>query len=169
MVVVVVCSGPAAAMDVAVDEATGAVTITDGDRPVLRYNYAPVAPPEGFAEHVPPGSRKYVKPRGNYIHPLLGPHGEALTDDWTEHPHHRGIYWAWPQVRYNDRIGDLHALQHVFARPTGNLQAHADDGVAEIVAENRWNTVDGSTSHSDSPRWSIWWRFPAGAGKRTEG
>jgi hypothetical protein len=28
--------------------------------------------------------------------------GEMLTRDWPEggHPHHRAIFWAWPEVEY---------------------------------------------------------------------
>ena len=64
--------------------------------------------------------RIYARARSDYIHPLFGLEGETLTKDWsTDHPHHRGIYWAWPEVDWRGQRGDLHALQHVFARPTG--------------------------------------------------
>ena len=73
------------------------------------------------------------------IHPLYGPHGEILTDDWTpDHPHHRGIYWAWPEVDWQGKRGDLHALQHVFARPTGKIETQHGADFAQITAENVW-------------------------------
>jgi hypothetical protein len=39
-------------------------------------------------------------PRSDYIHPLYGLNGEMLTNDWpdADHPHHRGIFWAWLEV-----------------------------------------------------------------------
>lgn len=130
-------------MDVRTDESSGAVTISDGDRPVLTYRYGTVEPPAGYLDRVRPSARKYARPRSDYIHPLYGPHGEELTADWPPAlPHHRGIYWAWPEVEYNGQRGDLHALQRVFARPTGHIETRADANVAEITAENRWMWED---------------------------
>ncbi len=126
-------------MVASVEEGSGAVVLTDGGKPVLRYNYETIEPPEGYAEQLPDEARKYARPRSNYIHPLYGPGGEQLTDDWADdHPHHRGIYWAWPEVQYRGEMGDLHALQRVFARPTGELQLRDGDDFAQIEAENRW-------------------------------
>ncbi len=43
--------------------------------------------------------------RNNYIHPLYNLDGEILTEDFPEdHPHHRGIFWAWHHVSVNDTI-----------------------------------------------------------------
>jgi hypothetical protein len=49
---------------------------------------------------------KYM--RANYIHPLYGLDGEVMTEDFpADHPHHRGIFWAWHQVWLGDkRLGD---------------------------------------------------------------
>ena len=65
----------------------------------------------------------YAVPRSDYIHPLFGLQGETLTRDWPidGEPHHRGIWWAWPEVRYGSLQGDLYALQRIFARPTGKV------------------------------------------------
>lgn len=44
---------------------------------------------------------KYM--RANYIHPLYGLDGEVLTEDFPrDHPHHRGVFWAWHQVWLSD-------------------------------------------------------------------
>ena len=126
-------------MGATVEEDSGGVVLTDGAVPVLRYNHETIEPPEGYVEQLPDAARKYARPRSNYIHPLYGIDGEPLTDDWTaDHPHHRGIYWAWPEVQYQGELADLHALQRVFARPTGKLQLHSGDDFAQIEAENRW-------------------------------
>lgn len=117
--------------------------IVEGDRPVLRYNYQIVPEPEAVKPRVTPGNRKYAVPRSDYIHPLYGLRGEVLTDDWVpDHPHHRGIYWAWPEVDWQGKRGDLHALQQVFARPTGKIQATEGPGFAQIRAENEWRWND---------------------------
>jgi len=39
-------------------------------------------------------------PRANYIHPLYDLDGNVLTEDFPkDHPHHRGVFWAWHQIR----------------------------------------------------------------------
>jgi len=48
--------------------------------------------------------------RANYCHPVYGLDGEILTQDFpaTDHPHHRGIFWAWHRVLVGDKaIGDM--------------------------------------------------------------
>jgi hypothetical protein len=82
----------------------------------------------------------YSVPRSNYIHPLYGLEGEMLTRDWPDggHPHHRGIFWAWPEVKYGTLLGDIYALQKVFARPSGNIKFESGPVYAEINAENLW-------------------------------
>ncbi len=82
----------------------------------------------------------YAVPRSDYIHPLYGLNGEMLTRDWpdTGHPHHRGIFWAWPEVMYGPELGDIYALQRVFARPTGNIKYTGGAVFAEITSENLW-------------------------------
>ena len=86
----------------------------------------------------------YAIPRSNYIHPLYGLNGEMLTNDWPDagHPHHRGIFWAWPEVEYGTRRGDIYALQTVFARPTGNVSYTSGPVYAQVKAENLWMWED---------------------------
>jgi len=119
--------------------------IVDGDRPVLRYNYQIVVEPSVVRDRIGTGNRKYAVPRCDYIHPLYGPKGEVLTDDWVpDHPHHRGIYWAWPEVDWQGKRGDLHALQQVFAWPTGKIATAQGPDFAQITAENEWRWEDGT-------------------------
>jgi len=82
----------------------------------------------------------YSVPRSDYIHPLYGLEGEMLTNDWPDggHPHHRGIFWAWPEVKYGEQLGDIYALQRVFARPTGKVRYTNGPDYAEVDAENLW-------------------------------
>lgn len=124
------------------DEATGRWDITDAGRPVLGYNYQTNQPGDLLAK-IAPDNLKYACARGDYIHPLHGLNGAVLTQDWPlDHPHHRGIYWAWPEVDYRGRRGDLHALQRVFARPTGHCVGRSGADFAEIEADNLWRWED---------------------------
>ena len=52
-------------------------------------------------------------PRANYIHPLYDLDGNVLTEDFpADHPHHRGIFWAWHQLWVGDqKMGDGWACQ----------------------------------------------------------
>lgn len=129
-------------MRAAVDPVSEQVEVTDAGKPVLRYNYQTVKPGP-VLEKIASNNLKYAVPRSDYIHPLYGLNGEELTRDWSvDHPHHRGIYWAWPEVDYGTKRGDLHALQLVFARPTGKLQVHNGADFAQIDAENEWRWED---------------------------
>ena len=134
-----------------VKEKNGQVIISDMGKPVLQYNYKTVY--EKDALDTLPANRYakakndtfmanpsiYAVPRSDYIHPVYGLHGEMLTRDWSkDHPHHRGIYWAWPEVDYGTERGDLHALQIVFAHPTGRIKLQSRPEFAQIEAENVW-------------------------------
>ena len=113
--------------------------IVESGKPVLRYNYQIVPEPAEAKKQVAAENRKYAVDRSDYIHPLYGLHGEVLTEDWSkDHPHHRGIYWAWPEVDWHGKRGDLHALQEVFSRPTGKIRAVEGPQFAQIEAENHW-------------------------------
>jgi hypothetical protein len=121
---------------------TGQFELAEGETPILRYNYATVQPGPILASIAEP-NLKYAVPRSDYIHPLYGPHGEILTKDWSkDHPHHRGIYWAWPEVDWRGQRGDLHALQKVFARPTGECHTVGGPVFAQVQAENLWHWED---------------------------
>jgi hypothetical protein len=131
-------SAVASSMTAALDRASGQWVITEAGKPILRYNYQ-TNDPGKVLSRVAPANLKYARARSDYIHPLYGPDGEELTEDWSaDHPHHRGIYWAWPEVDFQDQRGDLHALQRVFARPTGQCTAQNGPVFAQVIAENLW-------------------------------
>jgi hypothetical protein len=136
----------------------GQINITDNGKPVLRYNHQMVYETDKFAfngldanEYIAHKNDTfmanpsiYAIPRCDYIHPIFNLEGEILTRDWSkDHPHHRGIYWAWPEVEFGSKRGDLHALQKVFARPTGRLELKNGGDFAQVEAENLWIVADG--------------------------
>lgn len=125
-------------MQVEKDPTTGQINITEAGKPVLRYNYQ-VVPPGHRLDQISSNNLLYARARSDYIHPLYGFDGEELTRDWpVDHPHHRGIYWAWPEVQFGGETGDLHALQRVFARPTGQCRWEINADYAQVDAENQW-------------------------------
>ena len=65
---------------------------SEGDTKVLFYQAERKALPDGRAA------------RSNYFHPLYDLDGNVLTEDFPkDHIHHRGIFWAWHQVRINGK------------------------------------------------------------------
>lgn len=125
-----------ATFTLSVDEKTQRYTILDSGKPVLTYNYGIVPVPEGI-------TGKYAVQRSNYIHPLYGPNGEVLTADYQkDHAHHRGIYWAWPEVAYKGELRDLHALQGLFARPVRMVRQEAGQDRALLETEHVWKWGD---------------------------
>lgn len=139
------------------DPVSGQIDIVEDDQPVLRYNYHTVLPPEGFLDRLQPDNRKYGQPRSDYIHPLFGLDGKTLTADWSkDHPHHRGIYWAWPEVDFRGQRGDLHALQNVFARPTGHIELRNADDWSGIEAENVWKWKDQTPIVLETATIRVW-------------
>jgi len=128
----------AAIIDIRRDPANGQFDFFEGNNPVLRYNYQAVEPGD-LLDKVTPANKIYARARSDYIHPLFGLRAEVLTCDWpVDHPHHRGIYWAWPEVDFGTNRGDLHALQKVFARPTGKVWITSGSRFAQLEAENLW-------------------------------
>ena len=133
------------------DRERQAVDVAEGDLPVLRYNHGTVPPPPEIVEHF----EKKQKPpfyyaRGDYIHPVYGPDGEELTDDYSmNHPHHRGICWAWPVVRWQGEARDIWAVRvlatepgGVWARPVSIDRVESGPVLAVIEAENVWRWGD---------------------------
>ncbi|RMF98839.1 MAG: hypothetical protein D6741_09120 [Planctomycetota bacterium] len=108
----------------------------DRATPLLQYNWKQVPVPEGTPPHFAAG-QSYL--RGDYIHPLFGPNGRVLTDDYpADHPHHRGIWWTWPVVRWNDRVGDIWAVVDVWAFPVAVERVVSGPVFAELTVTNVW-------------------------------
>jgi hypothetical protein len=146
-----------AVMKARVDPISGQVLVEEGGEMVLHYNYQTIhekdvirLASEALEEHVREEKDTFVTtsiyavPRSDYIHPLYGLEGEMLTRDWPAggHPHHRAIFWAWPEVEYGNKRGDIYALQRIFARPTGNVDCVSGPVFAQVIAENLWMWED---------------------------
>lgn len=128
-----------------------AVDVTEDKQLVIRYNQGTVPPPSEIVERF----EKQNDPplyyaRGDYIHPVIGPDGESLTDDYSlNHPHHRGICWAWPVVRWKDEVRDIWAVRVLptqpggaWARPVSMDRVVSGPVLAVIDATNVWKWGD---------------------------
>jgi len=110
------------------------LTVLENGAPVLVYNYAPVAVPEGVDE-------KYV--RSCYVHPLYGLDGEVLTQDFPrDHYHHRGLFWAWPECTVGGRRMDVWLTNDVKQRHRQWVSREATAEKAVLSAVNGWSFED---------------------------
>lgn len=73
--------------------------------------------------------------RANYVHPLYGLDGEVLTEDFPkDHPHHRGIFWAWHYLAVGEKhLGDGWACKS-FSWDVHNLELLKPKGDQSSVA-----------------------------------
>ena len=80
--------------------------------------------------------------RCNYIHPLWGVDGAVLTEDFpADHLHHRGIFWAWHQIRIdNKRIGDGWEIKNFEQNVTGIEYISKENGIAVLKTEVDWKS-----------------------------
>lgn len=149
-------AGPLA---VSVDEKTQSYTITEQGQPVLTYRFGEVPLPAGVeASHFGKADKpydgayfsdgsRYGGERSDYIQPLYGFHGEPLTADFPkDHPHHRGLWWSWCEVRHDNKIGDLWAVCKIRAYPVKitKIEARAEEAVLQAV--NAWRYDDAPTA-----------------------
>lgn len=83
------------------DEVDQYLEIRHGDtHPLLRYNYGEVSSPDPETRPAPA--------RNAYIHPVWTPMGTVITEDFgVDHPHHRGIWFAWTNTEFQGRQPDF--------------------------------------------------------------
>jgi hypothetical protein len=122
------------------------VELRAGNTPVLRYNYGVQLPP-GV-----PGDRA----RCCYVYPLWTPGGVSMLDDFPkDHYHHRGLFWAWPDVRVGGTSYDGWMMKGL---KTVNKHTHAElqnaSHVAMLDAENEW-VVEGKPIAAAKERYTI--------------
>jgi hypothetical protein len=111
------------------------ISVTENGNPVLTYNYGQMNPPEGLDEE------KYW--RSSYVYPIYNVAGENITEDFpSDHYHHRGIFWSWPESKVGDRKMDtwtLGGVRQVFEKW---LYQEADADTAKLVVQNVWKFDD---------------------------
>lgn len=103
--------------------------LSEDGRPVFVYNYGSILRPG-----VPPD-----RARCCYLHPIYAPNNVVISDDFpADHYHHRGLSWAWPEVRVDGATHDLWALQGILPRFEKWLRRTAAKDKAVLAVENGW-------------------------------
>ncbi len=84
-------------------DSNGALTISSGDKDLLRYNYKTMYPPKGVDTSFK---------RSGFIHPLWSPHGQELTRiNAPDHYHHFGLWNPWTHVYFEGDTVDFWNLK----------------------------------------------------------
>ncbi|MGC1240801.1 MAG: PmoA family protein [Chryseosolibacter sp.] len=107
----------------------GGIEIAENGSKVLFYQSATKA-----------NNNKYA--RANYIHPLYSLKGDMLTEDFPEdHPHHRGIFWAWHQIILNGKqIADSWSCENI-AWEVVDTDVRRKKNEIALVNEVLWKSV----------------------------
>ena len=115
-----------------VNNNTGLELLENG-KPVYVYNYGMV---------LAPGSPERMR-RSCYLHPVYAPHGTILTDDFNrDHPHHRGIFWAWEVVTVNGKTDDVWTVKGFKQKFVRWIVRETDGPLARLAVENGWYDGD---------------------------
>jgi len=79
--------------------------------------------------------------RCNYIHPLYGPDGSRLTEDFpADHPHHRGVFWAWHQILIDNKpVSDGWELKN-FQQKVTSVEFLLKKGIGLLNATTEWKS-----------------------------
>ncbi len=107
----------------------GSVEVRESGKPVLVYRASPQLK-TGVAE-------RYR--RGCYVHPLWAPDGTVVTDDFpSDHFHHRGLSWMWPEVFWRGRQFDMWVPGELRDRFVKWHERKADGKATRLRVENGW-------------------------------
>lgn len=91
-------------------------------------------------------------PRANYIHPLYNATGDqVITEDFpSDHGHHRGVFWAWHQVRINgSNLGDSWACKD-FIWDVQSVEFSSPGSPLQLKTRTHWKSP-GWVDDEDEP------------------
>lgn len=81
--------------------------------------------------------------RACYLHPVWTPDGTVVTDDFpVDHPHHRGIFWAWPHVKTGGQDLDLWGIKGIHQKFVRWVEKSTAGDQARLGVENGWYAGD---------------------------
>jgi len=102
-------------------------------KPVYVYNFGGI---------LAPGRPEQMR-RSCYLHPVYAPDGTVLTDDFNkDHPHHRGIFWAWEVVSYDGKTNDVWTVKGFKQKFVRWIAREANGPAARLAVENGWYDGD---------------------------
>jgi hypothetical protein len=109
------------------------IAVLQHDCAVLVYNFGEMSLPEV----------RNAGTRSSYVHPIYGPDGEVLTDDFpADHYHHHGLFWGWPHVTIAGREYDLWKMRGIRIKFNRWIAKEANKEMAKLGVENGWFVGD---------------------------
>ena len=77
----------------------------------------------------------------NYLHPLFSLEGDTLTEEFpSDHPYHRGIFWAWHQLYVNDEsVGDGWIMDNI-SQDVVELKTKVNKSSAQLSLSVLWKS-----------------------------
>ncbi len=104
------------------------VILYENSRPVFFYQ----------RELKTPDNKMYFN---NYLHPLYSLEGDTITEEFPlDHPHHRGIFWAWHQIYLNNKnIGDSWVRENI-SEDVIDLQTKTSENTALLSLNILWRS-----------------------------
>lgn len=109
------------------------VELLDNGSPVFVLNYGMMLKPGVNPDRT----------RCCYLSPVYAPNGVVLTDDFPkDHPHHRGIFWAWPVVNVEGKTYDVWTIKGMLAHFDRWVTKQAQGSQATLAFIDRWFVGD---------------------------
>lgn len=144
VVVVSLGLGTAVRAEFAFEQTEHRLRVCEGGEPVLGFVYRPLEPVEGAVL------------RSGYVHPLYDLDGHVLTDDFPSyHPHHRGVFFAWPRMTVLARDVDVWHLRGIRPEFESWGERGAGEASAEFEAVHVWRLTDGTPAVREQVRYTI--------------
>ncbi|MCL6101648.1 MAG: PmoA family protein [Bacteroidetes bacterium] len=77
----------------------------------------------------------------NYLHPLFSLEGDTLTEEFpSDHPYHRGIFWAWHQLYINNEsVGDGWIMDNI-SQDVVDLKTKVNKSSAQLSLSVLWKS-----------------------------
>jgi hypothetical protein len=106
-----------------------AIELSDNGKPVYVYNFG-MTLAQGFPESMR---------RAAYLHPVYAPDGTVLSDDFNpNHAHHRGVFWAWPEITVNGKKDDIWTVKGFHEKFVRWDARETKGDAARLAVENGW-------------------------------
>lgn len=122
------------------EKTAASLEVLENGRPALVYNHGMMLA-EGMKEQYR---------RACYVHPVYAPDGTVLTDDFPkDHPHHRGMCWSWPIVKFDGQTHDVWAVLGMHQRFVRWKKRQAGTKMAVLHVENGWFAGDRKAVRED--------------------
>ena len=130
------------------------IRLVEDGRPVLLYRSRPEPGRESWRLH--------------YVHPLHSVGGAVLTEDApADHPHHRGVFWAWRRVLVHGvQVGDGWVGQDLFLDVGTPTVSEHPDGSARIDVRVVWRAPVQGRSEAIVEEYSAIHAFPVRDGRQ---